>query len=143
MRPVAEKAPNALDRLGDRLEAVGVGEPDIILAERAKAGAGDRRHPFFVEQPALESAGVVPGPGNVGEGVEGTARLGAADPGKPVERRGDHLAALGECLDHAVDRLTRAFERGDPGILRRRVDAGMAVDREPLGVGENRLWPYT
>src|SRR5579864_1398200 len=63
-RPVAEKAANPLHRLADRLEAVGIGKPDVILAECAKAGAGDRRHPFLVEQPALKGAGVHAGPGN-------------------------------------------------------------------------------
>src|SRR5437660_12787656 len=106
--PIAEEAANPLHCLADRLEAVGIGKPDLILAERAKAGTGDRRHPLRVEQPALEGAGVIAGPRYVGEGVEGAARRGAADPGEAVERGDDHLAALGKRLDHAQHRLARA-----------------------------------
>src|SRR5262249_28218718 len=74
----------------------------------------------------------------VGEGVEGAARIDAADAGKAVKRLDYHLAPLGEGLDHLPRRLLRAGQRRDPGILRRSVDAGMAVDRE-LGCGADQI----
>ena len=40
------------------------------------------------------------------------------------------------------DRVLRPFERGDAGVLRRRVDAGVAVDREPHDVLDQRLRPH-
>src|SRR5689334_19728599 len=142
MRRVTEKAPDALDRLGDRLKTVGVGESDIVLSERTEAGAGDRRHALLVEQFALETAGIVPGPGNIREGVERTTRIDAAYARQAVERSDDDLAPFGEGAHHPLHRLARTLERRDPGILRRRVDAGVAVDRKPLGIGEQRLRPH-
>src|SRR5207302_3309977 len=69
-RKVAEKLADAFDRLADRLDAAGVGKAQVILAERAKAGAGDRCHPGFVEELALHFPGAVAGAGDVREGIE-------------------------------------------------------------------------
>src|SRR5262249_57779080 len=48
----------------------------------------------------------------------------------------------GERGNHAMHRLARPLQRRDPGELCRSVYAGVAVDREPLGRAEQRLWPY-
>src|SRR5260370_27950672 len=84
VRQIAEEVADPIDRLGDRLKAVGIGEADIILAERAKAGPGYRRHPGLVEQPALKAASIMAGAGDVGEGVERAAGPGTADSGRAV-----------------------------------------------------------
>src|SRR5215469_2229361 len=55
-RQAAEKISYPLDRLRDRLAAVGIGKPYIAFAERAKAGAGNRRYPRLFEELALQSA---------------------------------------------------------------------------------------
>src|SRR5438477_1553440 len=141
-RKVAEKLADAFDRLANRLDAAGVGKAQVILAECPKAGAGDRRDPGLVEQLALQVAGAVAGPRDVRERVKRTARLDAADPRQRIQRRDDDFAPLGEGLDHPLDRLARAFEGGDAGPLRRRIDAGMAIDRQPLGMREQRLRPH-
>src|SRR5258707_2265720 len=88
-REVAEKVADALDRFGDCLEAVGIGKPNVVLAEGAEAGAGDRRHPGLVEQLGLEAAGVVAGAGDALEGVESAARRDAANARQAVQRRDD------------------------------------------------------
>src|SRR3954470_5450526 len=75
---VTEKPPDAFDRLANRLQAVGIGEPDIVFPKRAKAGAGDCRHALLVEQPALKTARIVPGTGDVRKDVERAARIGTA-----------------------------------------------------------------
>ena len=120
-RQVAEKAPDALDRLGDRLEAVGIREADIVLAEGAETGAGDRRHPGVIEQLALKAAGVEPGPGNIGKGVERAARLGTADARQAVQRRDDDLAPSAKARTMRATG-SRDLQRGDPGKLRRRIE---------------------
>src|SRR5207302_7501375 len=81
-RKVAKKLADAFDRLANRLDAAGVGKAQVILAECPEAGAGDRRDPGLVEQLALQVAGAVAGALDIGEGVEGAARVGAADPGQ-------------------------------------------------------------
>ena len=68
---------------------------------------------------------------DVGERVERPARQRAADAGEAVQRLDDHVAPLGEGRDHARDRLLRAGERGDAGVLGGRVDARVDVDGEP------------
>src|SRR6266446_9319044 len=141
-RQVAEKLADPLDRLHDRLAAVGVGKAQIALAKLTKARTGHSRDPGLVEQLALESAGIKTRAAYIGERVERAARLRAAKPGQAVERRDDRLAALGEGGDHSAHRLARALQRRDPGKLGGGVDAGMAIDREPLGRAEQCLGPH-
>src|SRR6516162_7676380 len=140
-RQIAEQLADPLDRLADRLAAVGIRKAQIAFAELAEAGACDRRHPGFFQELCLQCPGVEPGTGHVGESVERATRLHAAKPRQAIERRNDHFAALGKRSHHAMDRLARTLQRGDAGELGGRVDAGMAVDREPLGRAEQRLWP--
>src|SRR5271154_3227363 len=134
MRQIAEKSPNPLDRLAKSLEAVGVRDSDIVLAEGTKTGAGDRRDPGLVEQLGLQGFCVVAGAGHVGKGIERAAGIGAAYARQRVERLYHHLAALGKGAHHALDRLAWSLQRRDHGELRRRVDAGMAVYCPPLGM---------
>src|SRR5690242_14973892 len=141
-RQIAEIIPNSANSLADSLSAVGVGEPQIALAIFAKAGAGDRCHAGLFEQMRLQCTRVVTGPADVGEGIEGTPGLLTAKARQPVQRLDDHLAPLGKFRDHAVYRLARPGQRGNPGVLCGGVDAGMTVDREPLGVPKQRLGPY-
>ena len=79
---VAEKIADPRDRLVDGVEAVGVGEAEIALAMRAEAGAGDGRDAGLFEQLRSGTCGVEAGAGDVGEGVEGAARIGAAEAGQ-------------------------------------------------------------
>src|SRR6266850_3439433 len=109
-RQVAEKLADPLDRLHDRFAAVGVGKAQVALAELTEASAGHRRDPCFIEQLALQGAGVEPGARHTWEGVERSARPRAAKPGQAVQGCDDRLAALGERGDHAADRLARAFQ---------------------------------
>src|SRR6266436_9890262 len=99
-RQVAEKLADPLDRLHDRLAAVGVGKAQIALAELTEARARHRRDPRFVEQLALQGAGVEPGARHIGEGVERATRPPAAKAGHAVQCCDDRLAALGEGGDH-------------------------------------------
>src|ERR1700691_4592682 len=82
LRQIAEEVADPRDRLGQVCEAVGVREPHIAFAMGAKAGARDRRDPGLFQQLRLEFLGVVAGAGDVGEGVEGAARVGAAEAGE-------------------------------------------------------------
>src|SRR6267142_1565652 len=104
-RQVAEKLADPLERLDDRLAAVGVGKAQIALAELTEARAGHRCDPRFVEQLALQGAGVEPGARHIGEGIERATRSRAAKPGQAVQCCDDRLTALGEGGDHAPDRL--------------------------------------
>src|SRR5208283_5948330 len=131
-RQITEKLADPLDRLRDRLAAVGIRKPQIAFAELTEARAGDRRDSGLFEKHALQPAGIQSGPRHVGEGIKGAAGQSAAKPGEAIEGGDDHRASLGEGGDHAVDRLARALQCGDPSELGGRVDAGMAVDREPL-----------
>src|SRR6516164_500064 len=140
-RQIAEELTNPLDRLRDCLAAVGVGEAQIALAELPEARARNRRHTGFFQELRLQTAGIEAGPRYVGESVKRAARLRAAKAGQAIEGRHDHFPALGKRFYHSVDRLTRTFERGNPGKLGRSVDAGVAVDRQPLRSTEQRLRP--
>src|SRR5436190_21909906 len=95
-RQVAEETADTVDRFEDVLHAVGVGKPQIPFAERAEAGAGDRRDADLFEQFALQAACVVAGLRNVWERVEGAAGIGAAYAWEGVEGGNDCGAALGE-----------------------------------------------
>src|SRR5207248_10653129 len=116
-------------------------EAQVILSESAEARARDRRDPGLVEELALQLAGAVAGPGDIRKGIERAARIDAADARQGIQRRNDDLAPLRKRLDHALNRVPRAFERRDSGPLRRGIDAGMTVDREPLGMREERFRP--
>src|ERR1700730_5946183 len=99
---VADKLTDPLDRLHDRLTAVGIGKAQIVFAKLTKARTGYRRDPGLVEQLALESAGIKTRAAYIGERVERAARPRAAKPGQAVERRDDRLAALGEGGGHSA-----------------------------------------
>src|SRR5437764_15211196 len=75
-RQVAEEVADALDRLGDRLQAIGVGKPDVVIAERAEAGAGDRRQPGPREKFPLGAADVVDRHVHRSEAADGTVVVG-------------------------------------------------------------------
>src|SRR4029077_19962600 len=95
-RQISQKSADTLDRLVQVLEAVGVRNADVILAERAKAGAGDRRDSGAVQKLGLQCLAVEACAGDVGERVKGAARVGAAYPRQAVQRGDHHLAPFGE-----------------------------------------------
>src|SRR5438552_19098379 len=83
-RQVAETLADPLDRLHDRLAAVGVGKAQIALAELTEAGAGYCRDPRLVEQLALQGAGLQTGLRHLGQSADRPARPRTATHGQAV-----------------------------------------------------------
>src|SRR5580658_8357695 len=100
---------DARHRFLDGARAGRIGEAQIALAEGTEAGPRDRGDPGLVEEPRLERAAVETGPGDVGEGIEGASRHGAAETRKRVQRADDDRAPLGEGGDHPAGRVLWAI----------------------------------
>src|SRR4051794_20726297 len=86
---IAEKPPDTLDRLAELRQRACIRKAQIALAMGTKTGPGDGCHPGFVEKPRLQSLGVEASPRDIGKGIEGAARIDAAEARQPVERGDD------------------------------------------------------
>src|ERR1700730_5498113 len=124
---LGETAADALDGLLERGQARGVGKPQIALAEPPEARPGKGCDARLLEQDVLQRARIETGATHVGKRIKGAAGIDAAEAWQTAERGHDVLPALGERLDHLSRRLLRSRERGDAGVLGRRIDAGVAV----------------
>jgi hypothetical protein len=106
-RSVPEEAGDAVDRLLDVGDRVGVREANVAFALIAEAGAGHQRDPGLVQQLVLQLARGVAGAGDVGKRIEGAARAHAAKTRERVQALEDHPAPVVECGHHPLDRVLR------------------------------------
>jgi hypothetical protein len=93
-----------------------------------EAGPGDGRDAGLLQETLFQRLGGHAGRPNVGEGVEGAARLHAGNAGQAVELRDREAPAPVEGGDHLVHRVLRAGQRREPRVLGGRVDAGVGID---------------
>src|SRR5689334_18613318 len=119
---IADPGTDPAYRLAEGVERACIGEAEITLAIASEARAGDRRHSGLLQKPRLKRPRVIAGSGDGRERVERTAGTDAAEPWDGVQGVDEHGAALGEGGEHPPHRLLAALQRGDAGILRRRID---------------------
>src|SRR5208283_3227089 len=113
----AQLRPDGPECEPDVLDRVRVGEPQETLAPVAETGAGQGRHPGLLQQPGLQIGRGLAGLGDVREGVERALRLEAADAGNVVEAGHDDVPAAPELGHHLIDRIPRALQGGNRGVL--------------------------
>ena len=126
----AQEDVDALERALNGLARIGVGEPQITLAVDAEIGPADRRHARLLQQRRGERLRLPAGRRDVGESVESAFRRRRAYARQPIEPVDDDAAAGVEFGDHRGDRVLRPGQRGEAGELRRRIDAGVGIDRQ-------------
>src|SRR6185312_5407816 len=127
---VRQKLAHASERLQDVLGRIGVRQPQVALAENAEIGPADDGDAGLVEQRRGERLGLPAGALDVGEGVERALGRGARDAGQFVQPLDHHFAPPVELGDHLGHFVLRPLERRQAGKLRRRVDAGIQIDRQ-------------
>ncbi len=114
----------------DVLGRVGVAQPHIALRQDAEVGTADDGDAGIFEQRRRQRLGLPARALDVGECVERALRGRATDARQAVQALDHDFAPAVELRDHPRHLVLRTLQRGKPGILRRRVDAGMQVDRE-------------
>src|SRR2546428_8488518 len=88
-----DRGAHALQRLAQDVRRADVREAQVAVASRAEGGARERTHSMFLEEAGGELVRGHRKSADVGEGVEGAARLGAAHAGDGAERGDDQVAA--------------------------------------------------
>src|SRR5262249_5302746 len=121
----AQELAHAVERAQDVLGRVGVGKAHIAFAKNAEVGAADDRDAGVLEQRGSERLRLPAGALDVGEGVERALGRGAGHSRQAVQALDHDLPAPVELVDHLRHLVLRPLERGEAGILRGGVDAGV------------------
>src|SRR5262245_5931421 len=116
--------------LADVLHGIGVGKANVAFAMDAETGPGNRGHASYFQHLVLQVLGAHAGAGDIREHVEGAAGIEAADTRQLIEQRHDGAAALVEGRHHLMHLILRSLQGCDAGVLRRGIDAGVAVDAQ-------------
>src|SRR5262245_4591253 len=138
---IPQQRSETADGLTDVLHGIGVGKANVAFAVDAKAGAGNSGHAGCFQHLVLQVLGAHAGAGDIREHVEGAAGIETADPRQLIEQRHDGTAALVEGRHHLMHLILRSFQGCDAGVLRRGIDAGVAVDAQAHHVVDERRRP--
>ena len=138
----AQEFAHAVERLQDVLGRVGVGQSHIAFAKYAEIRPADDGNAGIFQQRRGERLRLPAGALDVGKSIERAFRRRAGDAGQFVQALDHDFPPLVELGDHLAHFVLRAFERREPGILCRGVDAGMQIDRKLARIVVELAWPH-
>lgn len=113
---LCQKLFHARQRTGDVFLAIGIGNTNVPLPQRAEIRPPNRGHTRLLKQLAGQLLSFPAGLGDIGKGIKGALRRDARDPGDVIELRDHRFAPRVELRHHLSDCSLWTGQRLNPKL---------------------------